>query len=86
MTLAELRDTLAPRQLEVLTWIYDFLDEHCYPPSVREIGKGLGIRSTNGVNDHLLALERKGFLTREKLRSRTIVLTCEGYEAVEGAT
>lgn len=86
MTPAELRDTLAPRQLVMLTVIYNFLDKHCYAPSVREIGQALGIRSTNGVSDHLRALERKGFLTRKPGLSRTIVLTADGYEAVEGDT
>ena len=79
----ELRDSLPPRQLAVLLWIYDYLERHCYAPTLREIGAALGIRSTNGVNDHLRALERKGMLTRQDLKARTIVLTCEGYEAAE---
>jgi SOS-response transcriptional repressors (RecA-mediated autopeptidases) len=85
MTVDQLRDLLAPRQMVVLTYIYDFLEKHCYAPTLREIGSHCGIRSTNGVNDHLLALEHKGFITRVATRARTIVLTCEGYEAVEGA-
>ncbi len=32
----------------------------------------MGIRSTNGVNDHLRALERKGYLTREDMKSRAL--------------
>ncbi len=43
-----------------------------YPPTLREIGEHLGIRSTNGVGDHLKALERKGYLVREELKSRAL--------------
>ena len=43
-----------------------------YPPTLREIGAHMGIRSTNGVNDHLRALERKGYLTREDMKSRAL--------------
>ena len=38
----------------------------------REIGEDLQIKSTNGVNDHLKALERKGYLMREDLKSRAL--------------
>jgi len=39
---------------------------------LREIGLHFGIRSTNGVNDHLRALEKKGYLQREDLKSRAL--------------
>jgi repressor LexA len=48
------------------------LDANGYPPTLREIGEHMGIRSTNGVNDHLKALERKGYLVREELKSRAL--------------
>ena len=38
----------------------------------------MGIRSTNGVNDHLRALERKGYLTREDMKSRALRPTDAG--------
>jgi repressor LexA len=69
---------LTSRQQEILDFITASLDERGYPPTIREIGTQMGIRSTNGVNDHLKALERKGFLTREDLKSRAIRPT--GYE------
>jgi len=40
------------------------------PPTLREIGRFMGIRSTNGVTDHLLALERKGYIRLERGRIR----------------
>lgn len=65
---------LTERQRAVLTFISASIDERGYPPTLREIGNHLGIKSTNGVNDHLRALERKGFLTREDMKSRTLRL------------
>ena len=55
---------LTERQRLVLDFITTFAKEHGYPPTIREIGAGLGIRSTNGVSDHIEALGRKGFLER----------------------
>ena len=63
---------LTDRQRMVLDYICGSIDERGYPPTLREIGNKLGIRSTNGVNDHLRALERKGYLTREDMKSRTL--------------
>ncbi len=48
------------------------MNERGYPPTLREIGGHMGIRSTNGVNDHLEALTRKGYLVREELKSRAL--------------
>ncbi|MGM0577576.1 MAG: transcriptional repressor LexA [Myxococcota bacterium] len=67
------RDKLTPRQAQVLEIIQQSIARDGYPPTIREIGNELGIRSTNGVNDHLKALERKGYLTREESKSRSVV-------------
>jgi len=71
---------LTDRQRAVLEFISASIQDRGYPPTLREIGNHLGIRSTNGVNDHLRALERKGYLTREDMKSRTLrlVRTPEG--------
>ncbi len=66
---------LTERQRAVLEFIGTSIADRGYPPTLREIGNHLGIRSTNGVNDHLRALERKGYLTREDMKSRTLRLT-----------
>lgn len=63
---------LTDRQRMVLEYICESISDRGYPPTLREIGLKLGIRSTNGVNDHLRALERKGYLTREDMKSRTL--------------
>jgi repressor LexA len=56
----------------VLDFIRSSIADRGYPPTLREIGAKMGIRSTNGVNDHLRALERKGYLTREDMKSRAL--------------
>ncbi|MBN1945502.1 MAG: transcriptional repressor LexA [Bradymonadales bacterium] len=70
---------LTPRQRLVLTAIASAMEERGYPPTIREIGDLLDIKSTNGVNDHLRALERKGYLYRDRSKSRAIRLV-EGLD------
>lgn len=70
---------LTARQRAVLDFITGSIDRRGYPPTLREIGNHLGIKSTNGVNDHLRALERKGYLTREDMKSRTLRPTDLAY-------
>jgi repressor LexA len=65
-------EALTQRQKQILDFISASITERGYPPTLREIGEHFGIRSTNGVNDHLKALEKKGHLTREDLKSRAM--------------
>lgn len=65
-------EALTKRQRAILDFISLSIDERGYPPTLREIGEHFGIRSTNGVNDHLKALEKKGYLRREDLKSRAM--------------
>jgi repressor LexA len=69
---------LTQRQQMVLDFIRQSIHDRGYPPTLREIGARMGIRSTNGVNDHLRALERKGYLTREDMKSRALRPTALG--------
>src|SRR5579863_6260267 len=73
---------LTQRQQMVLDYIRQSITERGYPPTLREIGARMGIRSTNGVNDHLRALERKGYLTREDMKSRALRPTNIGAPAL----
>jgi repressor LexA len=66
------RGVLTDRQQAILDFITQSIEERGYPPTLREIGEHFGIRSTNGVNDHLRALEKKGHLQREDLKSRAL--------------
>ena len=65
-------EVLTDRQQEILDYIRRHIEENGYPPTVREIGSEFGIRSTNGVADHLKSLERKGYLSRGSLKSRAL--------------
>jgi repressor LexA len=73
---------LTQRQQMVLDFIRQSIHDRGYPPTLREIGARMGIRSTNGVNDHLRALERKGYLTREDMKSRALRPTGLGTHAL----
>lgn len=68
-------EELTERQREILTFIVKETETRGFPPTIREIGEHMDIRSTNGVNDHLKALERKGYLNRGEQQSRSLVPT-----------
>ena len=70
----EMKKALTARQQQVLSFIQDSTRDRGYPPTLREIGAHMGIASTNGVNDHMRALERKGYITRDLAISRGIRL------------
>jgi repressor LexA len=65
-------EELSDRQLRVLQAIRDWMHEHGYPPSVREIGDAVGLTSTSSVAYQLRVLERKGYLRRDPHRPRTV--------------
>jgi repressor LexA len=56
---------LSDRQQHVLSVIRGWVEEHGYPPTVREIGAAVGLVSTSSVSHHLKSLERLGFLRRD---------------------
>ena len=62
---------LTEKQQAILNFINDYIAEHQYPPSVREIGKHFGIYPAT-VQDHISAIERKGFLQKKRFQSRTL--------------
>jgi len=74
---------LTKRQEEILIFVGNESTKNCIPPTLREVGEACGIRSTNGVNDHYRALERKGFLMQQSARQRGVCLTDIGWEYVE---
>ena len=59
------------RQKEVLSFISDFTEDNSFPPTVREIGEHFGI-SLRAVQDHIAALQKKGYLSQSQKRSRSI--------------
>jgi repressor LexA len=66
---------LSDRQRRMLDFIQNFTDENGYPPSIREIGKAVGISSTSVVNYNLNRLVEEGYLSRDQNVSRGIRLS-----------
>lgn len=77
---------LTQRQQQALDFVRAFVAKNGHPPTLREIGEHMGISSTNGVSDHLNALERKGVVVRGskgKARNIRLVARGRGCEALE---
>ena len=62
---------ITDRQKEVLTYISNYTEENSYPPTVRDISEHFGI-SLRAVQDHILALQKKGFLSQSQKKARSI--------------
>jgi repressor LexA len=72
---AEGDQMVTERQRAILDYLRAFVDEHGYPPTVREIGEAVGLRSPSTVHAHLAQLERAGLLRRDATKPRAIELT-----------
>ena len=66
--------SLSERQVRMLEFIRAYLEEHSYPPTIREIGKAVGIPSTSVVKYNLERLQEKGFIIRSGEVSRGLRL------------
>src|SRR5579862_8003662 len=62
---------LTERQQAILDFINEYVQENGFPPSVREIGSHFGVYPAT-VQDHIAALEKKGYLQRKRFQSRTL--------------
>src|SRR3989338_1576216 len=72
---------LTPKQKKVLEFVKKYSSRHEFSPSLGEIGTQIGVSSPATVHQHLTALERKGFLGREKSQPRSI--TIQPLESIE---
>jgi repressor LexA len=63
---------LTARQRDILEFIREWVEQHGYPPSVREIGEAVGLVSPSSVAYQLKELERKGYLRRDPNRPRAV--------------
>ncbi|RHH69492.1 MULTISPECIES: transcriptional repressor LexA [Vagococcus] len=70
------------RQLDVLKYIHEQVEEKGYPPTVREIGTAVNLSSTSTVHGHLSRLEKKGLISRDPTKPRAIELTSEGLKMI----
>ncbi len=73
---------LTPRQRRILRFIHDWVQERGYSPSMREIGRAVGLTSTSSVEHQLSALESKGHLRREAGCPRTVEVRLPGVPPV----
>jgi len=72
---------LTKRQKQILEHVTRSIQKEGYPPSIREIGQAFGIKSPRGVVGHLEALEKKGYLSRER-GARTIKIKGETTQSI----
>ncbi len=79
-----MHDALTDRQQEIYRFIQFFVRTEGTPPTVREIGDGVGLASSSAVHYHLRALTEKGFLTRESRKSRGITLSGKATSSAVG--
>ena len=73
---------LTPRQRQILEFVDEEARRRGYPPSVREIGKAVGLTSTSTVHAHLSALVAKGYLQRDATKPRALNVQ---FEPTSGA-
>ena len=71
---------LNKREKAILKYIEKQINENGYPPSVREIGKGVGLSSTATVHTYITGLEKKGYIKKENQKGRTLKLLKGGLE------
>lgn len=72
---------LTKRQGEILNFIKEYIVKYGYPPTVREIGKALGVSSPATIHAHLNNLEGKGFIKKQESKNRAIELLVENEYA-----
>jgi repressor LexA len=77
---------LTARQRAILAVIRETVESRGYPPSVREIGEGVGLTSPSSVAHQLSTLERMGYLRRDPNRPRALVVADVGDHASESVT
>jgi repressor LexA len=75
---------LTKRQREIFDFIKSYSARHGYPPTVRDIGKAIGLTSSSTVHAHLANLEKLGLLRRDPTKPRALELLGEAARKVVG--
>jgi repressor LexA len=75
---------LTGRQREIFDFVSEYVREHGYPPTVREIGEAVGLASPSTVHAHLANLERAGLLKRDPTKPRALELVGRDRGAANG--
>lgn len=76
-------ETHENKQLEILRYIYDTVEDRGFPPTVREICSAVNLSSTSTVHGHLSRLERKGLISKDATKPRAIEVTRQGLDALD---
>jgi repressor LexA len=79
----ELGKELTKRQQEIYDFIRGYSSKHGYPPTVRDIGKAVGLASSSTVHAHLANLEKAGLLRRDPTKPRALELLDRAADAVK---
>jgi repressor LexA len=72
---------LTKRQREIFDFVKRYGEEHGYPPTVRDIGKAIGLTSSSTVHAHLANLEKLGMLRRDPTKPRAIEVLVDRAKA-----
>jgi repressor LexA len=73
---------LTERRKRILDFVDEFLRDHGFPPSIREIGAAVGLSSTKSVKDHVDKLVEAGLLNRSGRNARTLTLQKEAGDRI----
>lgn len=74
---------ISRRQQQILDYIRTQIQQHGFPPSIREMGAAVNLSSSSTVHSHLRALEAKGYIRRDPAKPRSIQLVEQGPSRVE---
>jgi repressor LexA len=74
--------SLTKRQQEIFDFIKSYSSKHGYPPTVRDIGKAIGLTSSSTVHAHLANLEKQGVLRRDPTKPRAMEILDRAKKAV----
>ena len=73
---------LGKRQKEIYEFIKLYFDKHSIPPTVREIAEAVSLKSTSTVHLHLKELQKRGLISMEPMKQRSITMRSEGSRGV----
>jgi repressor LexA len=74
--------SLTKRQQEIFDFIKSYSSKHGYPPTVRDIGKAIGLTSSSTVHAHLANLEKAGMLRRDPTKPRALEILDKAKKAM----
>ncbi len=75
-------EDLTQKQIEILHFIQSHIQKQGYPPAVREICKGVDLKSTSTVHRHLEKLEEKGYIRKDPTKPRAIEILDQGEDSL----